>query len=1749
MHLKYLKTLLPAQSGASKIMAMAWAPNNTKLAICTAERVILLFDEHGERRDKFSTKPIDSKYGKKSYMVKALAFSPDSTKIAVGQTDNIIYVYKIGEDWGEKKVICNKFIQQSAVTCLTWSSEGPIVYGLANGKVRVANIKTNKSSTLYGTDSYVVSLTTNISGKGILSGHADGSVVRYYFDDEGIGDIQGKILTHTCSPYALTWTVQSIIIAGCDKRIVAYTRDGKIGQQFDYSRDDTEHEFTVAACSPSGQSAVIGSYDRLRIFNWSPGKNMWEEARPKEIKYLYTISTLAWKRDGSKLVAGTLCGTVELFDCSLKKTIYNNKFEITYVGPSQAIVKSLSSKMQISLKSNYAYEIVNIKILGKDNYIVAHTTATLIVGDMLNNKLSEVPWQGMGGNEKFYFDNENVCMIFNAGELSLIEYGNNEILGSVRAEFMNPHLISVRLNERQQKGRGDNKKLAYLIDLKTVSVVDLMTGVTLAQISHDSKIDWLELNETGRKLLFRDKRQRLNLLDIESQEKIAMLNYCTFVQWVPGSDVVIAQNRSNLCVWYNIDTPERVTMFSIKGEVIDLERAEGRTDVIVNEGVTTVTYTLDEGLIEFGTAIDDGDLNRAMSYLETLPLSEETEAMWRTLGNLALMNKALPIAECCFAAVGDISKARYLRETIKLADDASKLMDGDGYDFYKVRAKMAILDKHYKLAEGIFLEQNNITEAMEMYKQLHKWSEAVELAEARNHPELENLYRNYYQWLRDTGQEEKAGEMKEKSGDYQGAIDLYLKAGMPAKASRLVTSVPSLADNEQLVQKIASALMKGEFFEHAGNLYEKVNNYPKALECYRMGKSYSQAVELSRLAFPEEVVHLEEEWGNYLVGIKQLEAAINHYIEAGKTVKALDAAVSARQWKKAVQIIEVIDDPGTVTKYYQKLGQHYSSAGEYELAEHFFVEGGMTKEAVEMYNNAGKWERAHKLASQFLKPDEVTRMYVSQAQSLEEQLKYREAEKLYIAVNKPDLAITMYKKIRQYDQMMRLVKQYHPDLLIDAHLHLAKELEGEGNYRQAEQHYISANDWKAAVNMYRNIEMWEEAYRIAKNHGGNIAAKQVAYLWAKTLGGDSAVKLLTKFGLLESAIEYASENCAFEFAFDLARTAMKHKLPDIHLRYAMFLEDEGKFREAEVEFIKAGKPKEAVLMYVHNQDWDSAQRVAEAHHKDSVAEVLVGQARCAFEAGDRQRAESLLLRAQRAEMAVKLYRDAGLWSDALRVCKDYIPNRLPQLQEEYEQEMSSSSTKDVESLLSQAQEWEQMGQYHKAVECYLRVSPSHTSNNDLLEKCWTKAAEIAFKFLDVHHAEQVVQQVSPRLIEIKRFGVAAEMYLRIDKIKEAIDVFMAGEEWSKAKKVAKELEPRLEEYVDDHYKAFLRTQGKTDQLASIDVVAALDMYAEQNQWSKCLEMAEQQGTKVLHKYVAQYATQLIREDNAVHALQLYARFGTPAFSQNYNIYRRIVSDILLTKNLNNAESYRTWADLRDVIFDLYQNIEKLDGPEKSEFEVLLLIAHYYAVRSACLGQTSLDKQAAKLSISLLRHIDIIPADKAFYEAGLSAKTMNWESMTFIFWNHYLDICEAIEEGNLNSLDHSDFRDTDIPFEIPLPENMYLNESEHEEVKEWVLAISMDQRVEQVLPLDERMTYEASLIAANTGNASPPCVITGYPVLRNKLEFRKPGKAANKEDWNKFLMAAKMSHSAECQDVLKFITLWCGGAPSMGYSFQ
>ena len=265
-------------------------------------------------------------------------------------------------------------------------------------------------------------------------------------------------------------------------------------------------------------------------------------------------------------------------------------------------------------------------------------------------------------------------------------------------------------------------------------------------------------------------------------------------------------------------------------------------------------------------------------------------------------------------------------------------------------------------------------------------------------------------------------------------------------------------------------------------------------------------------------------------------------------------------------------------------------------------------------------------------------------------------------VHEPDLAINMYKKNRRYDDMIRLVTSYRKDLLTETHLHLAQQLETEGNFKLAEKHYVEAHDWGSAVNMYRANDLWDDAVRVAQRHGGVNASKKVAYAWAVSLGGEAGAKLLTKFGLVEQAIDYATESGAFDHAFSLATASKKEKLPEVHLKFAMFLEDEGRFEEAEKEFVKADKPKEAIDMYVHQQDWANAhaRRWANANDPASMASTRrwSRRRRSCVERGEFTKAEALYVRAKKPELAVKAYKEAQRWNDATRIAREFLPHRV-----------------------------------------------------------------------------------------------------------------------------------------------------------------------------------------------------------------------------------------------------------------------------------------------------------------------------------------------------------------------------------------------------------------------------------------------------------------------------------------------------------
>ncbi len=266
-------------------------PYSKKLAVSGQDKVVYVYDENGEKKDKFSTKAGDPA-AQVAYQVRGMAFSPDSTKLAIAQSDSIVFVYKLGADWGEKKSICNKFPQGAGVTTLCWPSKRhqECVFGLVDGKVRLGQLRNNKSATLYEhpEGSCVVSLTAAVKGSNsILSGHLDGSLYHFSFDGNGS---QGKFAQHGCVPTATAWG-ESVVVAGSDYKVVFYDTQGNTLQFFDHSGDENIREFSSASFNPTGETVVVGSYNKFYIYRLNMQRGLWEELSFKNVENLYVLSS------------------------------------------------------------------------------------------------------------------------------------------------------------------------------------------------------------------------------------------------------------------------------------------------------------------------------------------------------------------------------------------------------------------------------------------------------------------------------------------------------------------------------------------------------------------------------------------------------------------------------------------------------------------------------------------------------------------------------------------------------------------------------------------------------------------------------------------------------------------------------------------------------------------------------------------------------------------------------------------------------------------------------------------------------------------------------------------------------------------------------------------------------------------------------------------------------------------------------------------------------------------------------------------------------------------------------------------------------------------------------------------------------------------------------------------------------------------------------------------------------------------
>ena len=113
--------------------------------------------------------------------------------------------------------------------------------------------------------------------------------------------------------------------------------------------------------------------------------------------------------------------------------------------------------------------------------------------------------------------------------------------------------------------------------------------------------------------------------------------------------------------------------------------------------------------------------------------------------------------------------------------------------------------------------------------------------------------------------------------------------------------------------------------------------------------------------------------------------------------------------------------------------------------------------------------------------------------------------------------------------------------------------------------------------------------------------------------------------------------------------------------------------------------------------------MAEQYEPEALNQILISRAQASLDAGDFQQFETLILRAQQPLLLLQGYKERGRWQDALRVAKEYLPNRLAALQDEYDHYVTKTQGVNAASLITQARDWEQQGEFSRAVDCYFKV--------------------------------------------------------------------------------------------------------------------------------------------------------------------------------------------------------------------------------------------------------------------------------------------------------------------------------------------------------------------------------------------------------------------------------------------------------------
>ncbi|KAH0792949.1 selective LIM binding factor [Histomonas meleagridis] len=978
-----------------------------------------------------------------------------------------------------------------------------------------------------------------------------------------------------------------------------------------------------------------------------------------------------------------------------------------------------------------------------------------------------------------------------------------------------------------------------------------------------------------------------------------------------------------------------------------------------------------------------------------------------------------------------------------------------------------MLQSNFKQAEYCYIEHDQLNEAINMYKTMHMWNELFDLVETRCPSKSNELREEYFKHLISTGQYQIAARLKVRFGEINEAIDLCLQGDKPQLAADiLLNSSNNDKVNPQILNQVANSLIKSNKFDYAGQIFEKLGKVKEALEAYRKGHSYYRALELSKVSSPETVIEIEKEWADYLVSQGQNDVAIQHYIESGDYSLALNCSLRSQQWNQAANILQSIASNVQLRQelklQYLRVGRYFASINDVNTAEDLFLTVDAHKELIELYLTHNKIDEALRIGKKQFKYNQMEQIFIETAKKLEKKSQTRKtAENIYVSINKPELAIEMYQKIGDNSNVLRLTNKFSNDK--SQLITLAQQSERDGRLTDAESYYIRSGEWEKALFMYEQEKKWKDALRVAKQNGTKESEIKVAAHWAIDNGGQSGVNLLQKLKLVNEVLIYSCENGLNELAQNImqyCKALNQNTLKQAHMKFAVNLEAQGKLKEAEEHYLLADQPREVIEMYIHNNMYSDAQKIALKYGINDIP--INNNTKSLKKSLDNNNSNKL-------EIAVKL---------------------------------------------------EQNGKYDEAIDTYLSLTPDDCGGLAQYDQVLERVVKITLTFRQNRLAD-VVNEVAQILLNEKRHASLAKILEGIELYPDAFEIYKAGGMWDDAARLSGYLEPDEQKQFQIEYQQYLAQNQNTSGLIEIGQIdKALNILAQKGDWQTCLSNAQKEGEQYLEKYTMLYAQELINQEKYYEAISILAKYSPSANSNNIPSYI-ILCQTIIYNVPNYDEINNSFYLLRQMFFKILNNYSA-NNSNYNKLKHFTYAIHLLCQQDTC-QKYQLNQIYSNVVLSLLRYCDVLPADFLFFKAGNTMERQNNLEAALVFYNTFVDIVEVINTGDISNsdgIDHSKYDQTDIPKEFCLRKNVSINSDDLNHANDLVLEKAVSGEYEPKLPLTKcpkcgKNIFVACLSCVYCKSNFECCCITGLPVI-NPTRCTACGAVANRSDWGKYI---------------------------------